>query len=77
MFKDIAYIIPSKSSVYFKIREIRNILNLDSIQIVQKPPLRDKRNESTISKKILGRGNTWRTSHGMIWATNESLCMMR
>ncbi|KAF0989208.1 hypothetical protein HZS_1095 [Henneguya salminicola] len=32
--------IPSKSSVYFKIREIRNILNLNSIQTVRQPPLK-------------------------------------
>ncbi|KAF0985403.1 hypothetical protein HZS_324, partial [Henneguya salminicola] len=44
MFKDIPYIIPSNSSVYFKIREIRNILNLVSIQTVRQSPLRDKRN---------------------------------
>ncbi|KAF0989236.1 hypothetical protein HZS_18 [Henneguya salminicola] len=44
MFKDIAFIIPSKNSVYFKIREIRNILYLDWIQTVRQPPLKDKRN---------------------------------
>ncbi|KAF0989376.1 hypothetical protein HZS_2265 [Henneguya salminicola] len=68
--------IPVKK-IYFKIREIRNILNLESIQTVRQPQLRHKRNGQPFLRKF------WEGEiHGehhivVIWATNISLCMMR
>ncbi|KAF0990943.1 hypothetical protein HZS_3228 [Henneguya salminicola] len=64
-------------AIYFKIREIRNILNLDSIQTVRQPPLRDKRNGQPFLRKFW-EGKIHVKHHTvMIWTKNESLCIMR
>lgn len=53
MFKYIPYIIPSKSAVYFKIHEIRNILYLDPIQTVRQTLLRDRRYGQPFLRRFL------------------------
>lgn len=76
-YQNIPYKIPSKSSTYMKIREIRGAVNLNSILTIMNPPYNIKKNGQPFFRRFWC-GDVHGEYHKIIiWCTNECLSLMR